>query len=115
MAERFVSEAIEPDIAGLDTARMATGEPGLPRRFVWRGQAYTVASVRRSWKDTGPCRHGSGERYVRKHWTELETTSGIIMKVYFERGPRSGSKGPRWWLFSIDEDEGEATEQTQDR
>jgi len=103
MAERFVSEAIEPDIEDLDTSPMAGGEPGLPRRFVWRGQGYTVASVRRSWKETGPCRHGSGERYVRKHWVELETTSGALMKVYFERRSRGNPKGSRWWLFSLEE------------
>lgn len=103
MSERFISEAIVPDGDSFDTARMASGEPGLPQRFSWRGQEYGVDRVLRTWKDTGPCRHGSGERYVRKHWFELVTTSGACMKVYFERKSRGGNPGIRWWLFSIAE------------
>ncbi len=34
LPERFVSEAIQPVVATYDTARMAMGEPGLPRDFV---------------------------------------------------------------------------------
>jgi len=100
MRERFISEALEPLTAGADTARMAAGEPGLPKAFRWHGRVVEVREVLRSWKETGPCSHGSPELYVRKHWFELATSSGRL-KVYFERQPRRGGKGPRWWLFSL--------------
>jgi phosphoribosylglycinamide formyltransferase-1 len=100
-AERFVSEPIRPVIATSEAARMAAGEPGLPREFVWRGRTVRVVGVLRSWRDTGPCRHGSGERYVRRHWYEVVTVEGETMKLYFVRQPRPGAKGPRWWLFSV--------------
>lgn len=102
MSEKFISEAIKPVVATYDTARMATGEPGLPREFSWRGKTIEVAQVLRTWKDTGPCRHGSGERYIRKHWFEVETVADGVMKIYFERKPRGGAKSDRWWLFSVD-------------
>lgn len=102
MTDRFLSEPLEPVVALADTARMATGEPGLPARFRWRGRTLEVAGLLRSWRDTGPCRHGSGERYVRRHWYEVVTPDQTTLKIYFERSPRPGAKGPRWWLYSMD-------------
>ena len=113
MPEHFIDEAIEPVAETADTARMAAGEPGLPRQFKWRGGTIEVAAVIRTWRETGPCRHGSGEMYVRKHWYEVATTAGETMKIYFERQPRRGEahkrKKERWWLFSIKEEEGTVT------
>jgi phosphoribosylglycinamide formyltransferase-1 len=60
MSERFVSEVIRPVVATCDTSRMAVGEPGLPREFVWRGRTIKIAAVLRTWRETGKCRHGSG-------------------------------------------------------
>jgi phosphoribosylglycinamide formyltransferase-1 len=105
MSERFISEAIQPSVETYDTARMATGEPGLPREFTWRGQTIVVAGVLRTWRDTGKCRNGSPELYVRKHWFEISTTGGDTMKIYFDRQPRGGRHGARWWLFSLSEKE----------
>ncbi len=105
MPERFISEAIQPVAEMYDTARMAVGEPGLPREFVWRGRTIAVAAVLRTWRDTGKCRHGSPELYVRKHWFEITTTANDTMKIYFDRQPRGGRHGARWWLFSISEPE----------
>ena len=76
-----------------DTSRMAIGEPGLPRKFVWRGRTVTVTAVLRSWRETGKCRHGSPEMYVRKHWYEVVTASDGTMKLYFERQSRGGRRG----------------------
>lgn len=101
MSEQLISEAITPIVQTCDTSRMATGEPGLPRKFLWRGETYEIATVLRSWRETGKCRHGSPERYVRKHWYEVSTTSDITMKIYFERQARRAQKGSRWRLFSI--------------
>ncbi len=109
MPERFVSEAIRPLVARCDTLRMAVGEPGLPREFMWRGRTIAVAAVLRTWRETGKCRHGSPELYVRKHWFEVATTSNDTMKIYFDRQPRGGRKGARWWLFSICESEESST------
>ena len=105
MAEQFVSAAIEPVVETLDAARMSTGEPGLPRQFRWGSQIIGIARVLKTWRETGPCHHGSGERYVRKHWFEVLTDSGEIMKIYFERQPRSRNNKSRWWLFTIGQSE----------
>lgn len=105
MPERFISETIKPVVATCDTSRIAVGEPGLPREFLWRGRTIRVAAVLRTWRETGKCRNGSPELYIRKHWFEVATTSNGMMKIYFERQPRPGRKGPRWWLFSIRESE----------
>ena len=104
MHERFISEAISPVAGTGDVTRMAIGEPGLPRQFVWRGRTIAVRAVLRSWRETGKCRHGSPEMYVRKHWYEVVTVSDGIIKIYFERQPRSRQKGSRWRLFTIDDE-----------
>ena len=105
MAEQFISAAIQPVAGAFDAARMSTGEPGLPRQFRWGSQIIGIARVLKTWRETGPCHHGSGERYVRKHWFEVLTDSGEIMKIYFERQPRSRNNKSRWWLFTIGQSE----------
>jgi len=105
MPERFVSVAIQPDVETFDTAHMAAGEPGLPGSFRWKGQTLRISRVVRSWRETGPCDHGSSDIYVRKHWFECETDSRQIVKLYFDRQPKAGQIKKRWWLFSIQEHE----------
>jgi hypothetical protein len=102
MEQKFISESIKPVIETTDTDAMATGGPGLPYEFIWRGKPLGIANVIRTWHETGPCTHGSGERYVRKHWFEVETTSHLKAKIYFERKPRGKKLTERWWLFSIE-------------
>lgn len=103
MAEKFISEAIEPVPGTSDTAAMVRGEPGLPGRFTWRDREYEVASVRQVWKESGPCRNGSAEQYLRKHWFRIETTEGQTMTLYFERQARSRRQSKtRWWLYTIE-------------
>lgn len=102
--ERFISEPIIPGPETMDAGGMACGGPGFPRQFRWRNQDYALAQILRSWHETGPCRHGSGEQYVRKHWFHIRTTSGEEMKIYFERQPRSKHDAKkRWWLHTISE------------
>jgi phosphoribosylglycinamide formyltransferase-1 len=101
LPERFVSEPIEPLGGSFDMARMAVGGPGLPRAFAWRGETLEIATVVRTWRETGPCRHGSPEVYVRKHWFEVTTCAGAVLRLYFDRQPRGGRGAARWWLFSI--------------
>ena len=66
------------------------GEPGFPSQFIWRGETIEIEQVVRSWRDTGPCRNGSDEQYVRKHWYEVVTSSGARMTIYFDRQARTG-------------------------
>lgn len=102
MPPRFVSEPITPVAGSMDSGMMATGEPGLPMRFTWRGREYSVAEVLETWRETGPCRHGSGEQYARKHWFRLRTRDGSEMRLYFERQPASRKQAKaRWFLHSI--------------
>ena len=103
MTEQLISEALTPVVATSDTSRMAIGEPGLPREFLWRGETVRITAVLRTWKETGKCTHGSPELYVRKHWYEVATSDHGTLKIYFDRHPRPrrGRKEPRWWLFSI--------------
>ena len=103
MVELFISEPIFPVTAAMDTARMAVGEPGLPKEFIWRGKTVTVEKVLRHWRETGPCRHGSGEMYLRKHWYEVRTITGEIMKVYFQKPAKGGRKNAGWQLFTLRE------------
>ena len=100
-ADGFVSEPIQPVVGTIDAAALATGGPGLPSEFVWRGKPLAIVAVRRSWRETGPCRNGSGEAYVRKHWFEVETAEGDRATLYFERQGRSPGTKKRWWLYTI--------------
>ena len=104
VAEHFVSEPLIPVTATSDTSRMAIGEPGLPRQFLWRGRTVEITAVLRSWRETGKCRHGSAEMYVRKHWYEVATVADGTMTIYFDRHSRRGLKKARWWLLSIRDD-----------
>jgi len=90
MTEQFISAAMQPLVETLDAVRMGTSEPGLPRQFRWRGQTIQITPVLRTWRETGPCHHGSGEAYVREHWFQMLTDAGETMKIHFER--RRGSR-----------------------
>lgn len=103
MVENFISEIIKPAAGTFDTAAMTRGEPGLTKRFSWRDKEYEVAEVIEVWKETGPCRSGSSELYLRKHWYKIRTTDNTIMTLYFERQARSKSQSKaRWWLYTIE-------------
>jgi hypothetical protein len=83
---------------------MARGEPGLPQKFRWRNAEYTVAEVLEQGKDHGDCRHGSGERYVRRHSYRIRTTDGTVMNLYFQRSAGRGKLSPntRWRIQSVE-------------
>lgn len=106
MEEQLISEPIRPEAESFDTAAMARGEPGVPRRFRWREADYEVAEVLERTKDTRPCTHGSGERYVGRHWFRVRTTTGEEMRLYFERNPRPDRRGAqRWFLHTMSSEE----------
>ena len=99
-AETFVGEPIYPEDDSFSVSPMATGKPGLPRTFSWKGEKFSVLEILQEWKEAGDCRHGSGERYVRKHWFRIRTTENLEMRIYFERQART-SGGSRWRLYTF--------------
>jgi hypothetical protein len=99
----FVSEEISPVPGTGDAGAMSRGEPGLPRRFAWRGREYRVVAVERRWKTTGPCRSGGGETYLRRHWYRVRTDGGARMTLYCTRQPTSRRRHKaRWFLYTIE-------------
>jgi phosphoribosylglycinamide formyltransferase-1 len=78
---------------------MARGEPGVPRRFTWREQAYEIAEVERSWKELSAASSGDRDRYVRRHVFQVVTTDGTRMRLTAVRGVPGSA--PRWKLLSI--------------
>src|SRR5690349_19325232 len=53
MPDKLLGEDVKPVIATCDATRMATGEPGLPRQFVWHGRTIEIEAVLRSWHEQG--------------------------------------------------------------
>jgi len=102
MSVTFISEPITPDVS-FDPLAMSRGEPGLPAKFRWRGRDWIVAEVLETSKGYGDCKHGSGERYVRRHSFRLRTTDRHVLNVYFQRSFGRARKTARWWLQSIEE------------
>ena len=104
MPVSFISEPIVPLDASFDTSGMARGEPGLPQKFRWRKKEYAVAEVLEQGKSHGDCRHGSGERYVRRHSYRIRTTDGTVMNLYFQRSADRGKLSPktRWRIQSVE-------------
>jgi hypothetical protein len=106
MKEALISETIQPVAESIGPEGMTRAEPSLPGRFLWRGEEHAVAEVLEKWKQTGPCKGGSGARYLRKHWFRIRTAGGIEMKLYFQRQPGPGRQAKlRWWLYSLEIDE----------
>ena len=54
-------------------------------------------------REYGDCKHGSGERYLRKHCFRLRTTDGHVLRIYFQRTFGRARPSARWWLHSIEE------------
>jgi hypothetical protein len=109
MNEHFIGASIQPVEGTIDPARMSAGEPGLPREFRWKKQVIKIERVLRTWREIGDCHHGSGERYLRKHWFEVVTEAGERMKIYFERQAKAGQKKSRWHLYTLEDDSGSAS------
>jgi phosphoribosylglycinamide formyltransferase-1 len=95
----FVCEPLTPARGTGDPRAMARGEPGVPDRFTWRDREYRLVGVVESWKTSGPCRHGSGEVYLRRHWYRIVADPPAELVVYFDRQARKPGK-PRWWVHT---------------
>jgi phosphoribosylglycinamide formyltransferase-1 len=104
MPVTFVSEPITPLEGSFDPAGMARGEPGLPHQFRWRKKDYAVAEILGQGKAYGDCKHGSGERYVRRHSYRVRTTDGTVFQLYFQRSFGRVKTRPlnRWWVQSCE-------------
>ena len=101
----FVSESITPLFDEGTGFPIGPGEPIVPSGFIWREREYRVQSVLETWKESGPCKSGSAERYLRKHWYRVRMTDGTEMEIYFERQARSPKqRKKRWWLFSVSDE-----------
>jgi hypothetical protein len=94
-ARKFVGQSIAAAGDGFITPASGS-EPPVPRAFRWKGRTFDVSAVLRSWRTT---RTDRGDVYLKRHWFELETTSGEKLEVYFDREARRGA--PRWWLYSL--------------
>jgi hypothetical protein len=97
---RPVLEPVRVPPGAFDAVAMARGEPGVPLRFAWRGRDYRVVEVLDSTRELGPCRHGSGETYVRRHTVRVRTDSGEVMVLAAARD--AGRRRPRWLLRSVE-------------
>jgi hypothetical protein len=101
----LVSEPIKPLADSFDTTRMARGEPGLPKGFVWRAASYHVVEELNAWKESS--REGAragGDLYLRRHYFKLRMSDDRVWTVYFVRQtPRSGDPKSRWFLYTLEE------------
>ena len=106
-SDKFISEPIEPEVGTGDASAMSRGEPGLPAIFTWRARRYHMARRLHAWKQSGPS--GCGERYLRRHWFEVQTVEGPVMTIYCLRQPPDARRAKsRWWLYSLRPAAGEA-------
>lgn len=102
MPATFISEPLTPD-GSFDPLTMAGGNPGLPAKFLWHGREWIVAEVLETSREYGDCKHGSGERYLRRHCFRFRSTDGHVLRIYFQRSFGRSRVSARWWLRSIEE------------
>ena len=98
LTEKLISEPVTPVAGSFNAAAMATGSPGVPMAFVWRGREYRVARIMAERKTLRGCRNGSGEKYIDKHIFTVKAESGETMTLY---RARTGSKDDSWVLYTI--------------
>lgn len=81
---------------------MASGAPGVPHEFTWRGTEYKIAVIVQTWKALSPCASGADEMYVRRHYYRIKTITGEVMTLYCDRFVRGRNRTKnRWVLYSI--------------
>jgi hypothetical protein len=101
--EDFVGEELAPVPGTADAAAMSRREPGLPARFTWRDTTYGIAGVIRQWKAHGPCRSGSPEMYLRRHWYRILTDPPFVMTIYCDRQAKNPRRPKaRWWIYTVE-------------
>lgn len=101
--EEFIGQAIVPVAGTGDAVAMSRGEPGVPGVFSWRDTEYRVVQIVSQWKTSGPCKSGSKEMYLRRHWYKIITAPAMVMTIYCDRqGKNPKRPKQRWWLYTIE-------------
>ncbi len=97
---RTILEPVTPHPGDFDARALARGEPGVPRRFTWRGRTYAVVEVLGGRRETENYSAGARDAYVKRHTVRVRTESGEVMVLSATRG--SKGHGTRWILRSIE-------------
>jgi hypothetical protein len=102
--EEFISEPVTALAGQFDAHSMATGVPGLPGGFTWRGLDCLIVERLDQWKQSSPeGGRAGGEVYLRRHYFRLRMNDGAIWTVYFVRVATAGrNPRSRWFLYSIE-------------
>ncbi len=99
----FICEPMTPMPGTANSRDMARGLPGLPARFTWRDEVHEVLEVLAAWKQSGRERGGT-EIYLRRHWSQIRTASGMVLTLYCDRQAKNrNSPKRRWWVYTLDE------------
>lgn len=113
--DAFISEPITPHRGTFDCGPMASGLPGLPAGFDWRGVSYRAVGLLDAWKQSGPeGGRADGERYLRRHYFRLAMAAAqaedgaaaagrggtVIWTVYVLRQASRGSSARRRWFLA---------------
>lgn len=92
---KFVSRPLEAAADGFVTPASGS-QPPIPRVFRWDERTLVVTAVLRSWRST---KEDRGDRYLKRHWFELETACGLRLEVYYDRDARRGVSP--WWIYTV--------------
>jgi Family of unknown function (DUF6504) len=93
---RFASAPLTPAGEGFITTADGSAPP-VPSAFSWKEGEFRIVAVLRSWRSTKTDR---SDTYLKRHWFELQTTSGAKIVVYYDREARRN----RWWLYTIEDE-----------
>jgi phosphoribosylglycinamide formyltransferase-1 len=101
---QFVSRPLKALYEAGEGAPVVVGEPVFPKAFVLGPERFEGLTILEKGKAYGPCTHGSGERYLRRHTWRVRTGEGEVLELYFERSRpgvgRAAKRRPRWFLRS---------------
>ena len=128
---RFIGEQVEVRFAGRPALEK---RPGVPEGFVWAGKHHAIMRVLSEWHDytrrgkmarnmrPENAEHAAlrGSRGVGRDYYRVETDSGRLFDIYYDRAPRSvvDTKGA-WFLFReiarTNEESEQRTDETEGR
>ena len=93
---RFASAPLIVVAGGFVTAADGSAPP-VPSAFSWKEGEFRITAVLRSWRSTKSDR---GDTYLKRHWFELQTSTGARIEVYYDRDAR---RNP-WRLYAIEDE-----------
>lgn len=108
---RFIGEEIE---VHFDKSPMLEKKPGCPQAFTWRGERYQISEMLSEWHDYS--RRGRMARNMQPQHAEVaksrgswgvgrdyyrvETDSGLIFEIYYDRAPKGvDTRKGEWFLY----------------